>query len=334
MEISRRPTSADIAALADVSRATVSYVLNNRTDKRISPETRERVLRIARERGFVPNAAAVALKTGRTNIVLFDMPYWPLGSPTVVGITSVFGKLEDLGYTPLLHFERSQDGMKLAEACRGLQPVGLIASGRFLTKAMTENLGANGVVGMVALNDRPLRHVPTFVFSQERVGQTAIDYLAARGHRRVLALMPLSGDEARYRVDRTAGAQRSADRLGVELIVDRVDTDEESMSACIDRVFCGRKKPTAIYAFNDEYARAALGALLDRDFSIPGDVAVLGCDDGPLARLGWPRLSSIAVASPERWELIASTVDDVIAGRRVRGLGKLAKLNIIERATT
>lgn len=56
------PTSADVARLAGVSRATVSYVLNNTSAVRISEPTRRRVHEAAEELGYVPHAAARSLR--------------------------------------------------------------------------------------------------------------------------------------------------------------------------------------------------------------------------------------------------------------------------------
>lgn len=70
------PTSADVAREAGVSRATVSYVLNDRRDVRITPATREHVLTAARRLGYQPSPAARALRAGRGDVVLFLLPDW------------------------------------------------------------------------------------------------------------------------------------------------------------------------------------------------------------------------------------------------------------------
>jgi DNA-binding LacI/PurR family transcriptional regulator len=332
MTESRRPTSGDIAARAGVSRATVSYVLNGRTDKRVSVATRDLVLSIAAELDYVPNPVALALKTGRTNVVLFDMPYWPLGAPTVEGVSAVVATLEDLGYTALVHFDRSPDGEGLAEACRLLQPVGLISSGAFLTQRRVAQLRASGTIALVALHEHVLDHVPTIVFDQRAVGELAIDYLGERGHSRIIALMPRDGDETRYRNDRLEGALRSAARQRIHLeTVDSTLDDEEVVTRLADAFT--RVDATAIYAFNDDYARAAQGATHRLGRAIPDDIALLGCDDGPLARLGWPRLSSISPTNKTRWSAIARAVDDIIQERDV-DLTPLAELRVMTRDTT
>ena len=64
-----RPTSADVAARAGVSRTTVSFVLNDRTDVQIPDDTRQRVFRAASELGYHPHTPARQLAAGRSNVL-------------------------------------------------------------------------------------------------------------------------------------------------------------------------------------------------------------------------------------------------------------------------
>src|SRR6476660_4105364 len=73
------PTSADVARLAGVSRATVSYVLNNTSAVRISEPTRRRVHEAAKELGYVPHAAARSLRAGHSRMVLMPAPPMQVG---------------------------------------------------------------------------------------------------------------------------------------------------------------------------------------------------------------------------------------------------------------
>ena len=78
----RRPTSADVARLAAVSRATVSYVLNDTPHQSIPEATRRRVLDAAAELGYTPSAAARALRSGRSDIVLASCRTGRSGPPS------------------------------------------------------------------------------------------------------------------------------------------------------------------------------------------------------------------------------------------------------------
>ncbi|MCB0243984.1 MAG: LacI family DNA-binding transcriptional regulator, partial [Anaerolineae bacterium] len=70
------PTQADVARLAGVSRATVSHVLNNRLDRQVpvSEETRRRVLEAVIELDYVPDARALALRSGSTKTIGLIIP--------------------------------------------------------------------------------------------------------------------------------------------------------------------------------------------------------------------------------------------------------------------
>ena len=69
----KRPTSADVANLAGVSRTTVSFVLNDRPDVKIPDETRRRVLDAARELGYHPHAPARQLAGGASRVLALVM---------------------------------------------------------------------------------------------------------------------------------------------------------------------------------------------------------------------------------------------------------------------
>ena len=70
----KRPTQQDVARLAGVSQATVSYVLNNRATVSVPPETRARVLAAMQELGYVPNVTARSLRTSKSYTIASIIP--------------------------------------------------------------------------------------------------------------------------------------------------------------------------------------------------------------------------------------------------------------------
>ncbi len=310
----KRTTSRDVAAAAGVSRATVSYVLNGADEKhRITPATRDRVLAVAERLGYEPNAVALALRAGRTEIVLVEMPNWPIGPPVAEAINTMVEALEQLGYTPLVHFQRG-DPRSLALASQRVHPVGVIAPGPELTSEVVLRLHAFGARGVVAFDQRPLPHVYTYVIEQARVGRLALEHLAARGHRRVLALMPDDADLRLLAQERLSGATSAADQHGVSLRSVTLPIQRDSIEHALDGELDRSERATAIYAFNDEQALAALEVLRDRGVAIPGEMALIGCDDSPAAGRVRPRLTTVRFDEHGRWREIAGHLHAMISG--------------------
>jgi DNA-binding LacI/PurR family transcriptional regulator len=310
----KRPTSRDVAAEAGVSRATVSYVLNGTDQKhRITPATRDRVLQVAHRLGYEPNAVALALRAGRTEIVLVEMPNWPLGPPVAEALDTMVESLEQLGYTPLVHFRRA-DPRSLARASQRVHPVGVIAPGPELSPEAAQRLRALGARGLVAFADRALPHVYTYVLDQTRMGRLAVEHLARRGHRRVLALMP---DDAALRLlaeQRLSGARDASAENDVALRALEIPLRRDAIAPVLAAELGRADGATAIYAFNDELALVALELMREREIAVPGQMAIIGCDDSPAAERIRPRLTTLRFDEHGRWREIAGHLHAMISG--------------------
>src|ERR671932_2290978 len=117
----RRVTSADVAREAGVSRATVSYVLNAVPHQKIAEATRQRILEAAARLGYAPSAAARAMRSGRSDIVLCLLPDWPIG-PTVGGfLEHLSAALAADGLTLLAH-PRARGDRPVGELWKTVNP--------------------------------------------------------------------------------------------------------------------------------------------------------------------------------------------------------------------
>src|SRR3712207_1246937 len=110
----RLPTSSDVAKRAGVSRATVSYVLNNVPDSRIGEETRARVHAAAKELGYTPHAMARSLRVGHSNLVLIPLASIPSGPLLEAYYDTLTTRLRELGYTVIFHADRCARGVEAA----------------------------------------------------------------------------------------------------------------------------------------------------------------------------------------------------------------------------
>src|SRR6202011_2691743 len=117
-----RPTHADVARLASVSTATVSYVLNKSEGRRISPRTREAVYRAAEKLGYRANAAARNLARGKSGVVLYVVPRVAVGEMPMQAGSRMTTELTRLGLLQVQIFQ-TDDDQHVVDAIENLDPV-------------------------------------------------------------------------------------------------------------------------------------------------------------------------------------------------------------------
>lgn len=307
----QRVTGQDVADRAGVSRATVSYVLNDAPGQPISAETRARVLAAAADLGYTPNAAARQLRTGVSDLVLLALPPFPLSNALDLCVSAFTRRLSDLGYTPLVD-PATHDLARLEQTLARLQPVALVATSDHLSAPLVTRLRLAGTRAVLAFGDAPLGFVPTVVFDQHAITRVAMAHLAQRGHRSVVAVMPADPAFHWFRVPREAGARAAADEYGMSLTVVESRLEHEGVAGVVAEALAGPTRPDAVLAYNDDYALVALRCLVDAGIRVPDDIAVIGCDNLPVAELFTPRLTTVDVDVTALGTTIADTLHEIL----------------------
>ncbi|MEU3776003.1 LacI family DNA-binding transcriptional regulator [Streptomyces sp. NPDC032472] len=301
------PTSADVARLAGVSRATVSYVLNNAEAVRISEPTRRKVRRAAEELGYVPHAAARSLRAGHTRIVLLPTAHVPIGPLHSGFLDDLQRALRRLDYTVVQYGSLGLSGDEAARAWAELRPVAVISLGETaLAGHNIDTLKRAGARAVITVGPTRVPGAHALVMDQAEVGARAAAHLAERGHRRIGVVVPQEEGLGLFAGPRLEGA-RSVAGAGTEPLV--MAYTEESAAALASRWRSLGLR--AVYAYNDEYAMLLMRALLDEGLRIPEDVAVIGADDLLVGRLLRPRLSTVRIELPTA-EHLAELVDRAV----------------------
>ncbi|MFF6996834.1 LacI family DNA-binding transcriptional regulator [Streptomyces sp. NPDC008313] len=313
------PTSADVARLAGVSRATVSYVLNNTGAVRISEPTRRRVHEAAEELGYVPHAAARTLRSGHSRMVLMPAPPMQVGPLYSRFLTELHGALGSLDYTVVQYGGAGLHGDEAARAWAELRPVAVLVPGSGLGRQGVDILKRSGARAVVTLGPQRVDGAHALIMDHARVGHSAGAHLVARGRRRIGVVMPEEpGLEvfSRPRLDGVRAAVSGADRpeggaggpaaAAVELPL----AYEEEAAARLARRWRSLGLD-AVFAYNDEYAMLLTRALKDEGIGIPDETAVVGADDLMLGRLLRPRLSTVHIELPSGRDL-AELVDRAV----------------------
>ncbi|HWM17138.1 MAG TPA: LacI family DNA-binding transcriptional regulator [Microbacterium sp.] len=332
----RRPTIADVALRAGVSKGLVSFALNDRPGVNVA--TREKILRTAAELGWSPDMRARSLSTNRSfalglvlqrdiEIVAGD-PFFPAFIAGVERELSSAGQALVLASVPShsreadtyrkLASERRVDGVFLADLRGGDERLDLIQS--LGLAAVT--LGHPDVVS------------PFPAVSVDDIDGViaTVDHLADLGHRSIAHVAGSS--EMLHARRRRAAFEKACVRRGVAHRI--VDTDfsarqggEATRALLADRA----TRPTAISYSNDVMALAGIAVAQRAGLSVPGDLSVAGFDDSEIARHVFPSLTSVATDAVEWGAAAARTLLAAIAGEELAD-AELAPAHLVVREST
>jgi DNA-binding LacI/PurR family transcriptional regulator len=307
----RRVTSADVAREAGLSRATVSYVLNDTPHQSIPEETRQRVHAAAARLGYAPSAAARALRSGRSDVVLCLLPDWPVGPEVGALLTNLSTELSRRGRTFVIH-PVTPGGRPVAETWKAITPAAVLAFEE-LSAADVAAMRAAGVASVVALLGRSPRQRPELEVSQQRVGRMQAEHLAAAGHTAIGYAYPDDPRLRHFAEPRLEGVRTACADLGLRApVVHVVALDPGAAAGAVRRWRAGAV--TGLCAYNDEVALAVLAGLRRNGLAAPADLAVVGVDDIPVARLASPPLTTVTTDQGAVAAHLAATVVAAIAG--------------------
>lgn len=315
----RRVTSADVARLAGVSRATVSYVLNDTPHQTISAGTRARVLDAAAGLGYAPSAAARTLRTGRSDVVLCLLPDWPIGHEVGALLANLSAELDRAGLMFLAHPGTRRPAGHL---WRSINPAAVLSFRRFSAEE-TESMLAAGVAPVVA----PLSRPGTPEGPQQRIGNLQAAHLAAAGHSRIGYAYP-DDDRVRAFADpRLEGVRARCTELGLAPPLVRTVPLEPEPAAGAVREWCA-SGVTAVCAYNDEVALAVLAGR-----EAPDGLAVIGVDDIPAARLATPALTTVTTDQAAVAVHLATAVLAAVHGEPEPVLDLASAIRVVVRAS-
>lgn len=304
------PTSADVARLAGVSRATVSYVLNNTSAVRISEPTRRRVREAAEELGYVPHAAARSLRAGHSRMVLMPAPEVPAGPLYSQFINELQWALGRLDYTVVQYGQVGLRGDEAARAWAELRPVAVLLPGGGLGPEGVAVLKRSGARAVVTMGAERIEGAHALLMNHAEVGRSAGLHLYGRGRRRIGVVMPKEPGLEPFSGPRLAGVRQAVEgKSDATVTVLPLAYDEDSAAELASR--WRELNLDSVFAYNDEYAMLLMRALQDNGVVVPDDTAVVGADDLMLGRLLRPRLTTVHLALPSG-RTLAQLVDQAV----------------------
>jgi LacI family transcriptional regulator len=318
--MARRPTSADVATEAGVSRTTVSFVLNGRQDVKIPEETRRRVMSAAERLGYHPHAPARQLAGGRSHIVALVLRQTPeqIAGDAVLAETlrGLAGAARAGGFRVMVE-PLAPDGpdATYASLLRAQHADGLIVSGPRLDDPSLAALVEEDFP-IVIQGTFPGLAVASVDVDNVAGSRGAVEHLLSLGHRRIACITnaPIVYTAARERLEGYRQAMAAAgvpapDELVAEAAFD-APSGHEAMAGLLARTTF-----TAAFVASDVVALGAIGALRDAGMSVPRDVSVVGFDDIPLAGYFDPPLTTVRLPAFELGQAAGRALLDRIAKR-------------------
>ena len=306
----RRVTLVDVARHAEVSRALVSIVMRDAPGA--SPATRERVLAAARELGYRPDVRARSLAGQKSRLigVMFDVGVGAFHFDLLEGL---YDAAEEQGHTLLLSpVTRRRDERRAAQSLHDFRFDALIMLGPPTAEPVLAGKMPVAVVGWHV--EHPA--VDVVRTSDERGMALAVDHLVDLGHRRITHIDGGVGPISASRREGYAKAMRTHGLDSEIRVVPGGQTQLDGQRAA--RLLLDEKElPTAVVAYNDDVAVAAMGAIAQQGIDVPDRLSIVGWDDSDAAAHSPIGLTSIA----QRADLMArSVVERIVArieGRRV-----------------
>ncbi|WP_017935796.1 LacI family DNA-binding transcriptional regulator [Nocardioides sp. Iso805N] len=304
------PTSADVARRANVSRATVSYVLNGVTTQKISDKTREAVRRAAEELGYRPNRAAQSLAAGASRIAMFVVPSVHLGELSLVVSSQLTARAAERGVTLIAHFQ-GPTSRPVIDVAQDLRPR-VVFSMFGLDADTTDWLQEHGIPVVSLLPDGDQAGP-----GNDRSGWLQVEHLVSRGHARIAyADTTEPGLEAVARMRRRGVVDACAQHGLEEPVYERFDLTAHGAQEKV-RSLVGAGI-TAVASYNDEVAITVLAGIRRAGLRCPEDLAVIGVDEMAINGSMEPPLSSIEFDVSAIALLYADALSDILDGDPAR----------------
>lgn len=304
------PTIKDVAKRANVSIATVSLAIHG--NKRISDETKQKVMLAIKDLNYHPSRPArglVSQKTGNIGFILTENHF--LRSEPFYTQIFLGAELEAHNYDYYVLLTTIPDPLprkiKLPRFVMERNVDGIVVAGK-----IPENY-----LKLLENEDIPIVFVDYYAETYDcsavlidnfNGGKMAVEHLIGLGHKNIAFVggdMNHPSIKSRFDGYKSALEQHQLPVVAKNYSIDEVNTSRENGYLAAKRLFARNKTVTAIFACNDAMAIGVMQYLQEKGISIPDQVSVIGFDDVEAAAMTTPTLTTLAVPKFELgWEVI------------------------------
>jgi LacI family repressor for deo operon, udp, cdd, tsx, nupC, and nupG len=329
----RRASIKDIARLAKVSHSTVSRALSR--SPLVNAATAERIRQIAQQTGYRPSAAARSLVTSRTHTI----------GVVVTDITDAFAAevvrgIEDAAaahdYSILLANSNADADreMRVVQCFEERRVDGIIVTSSRVGSVYAALLSRTAVPIVLLNNQHPSDFLHSVMIANAEASNLATRHLIQLGHKRIAYIGDRFGRQSD--TERFAGYRAALDDADIAFQPEYVvhgDGKAQGGGEAMRKLLCLRRRPTAVFCYNDMTALGAMNAIRERGLNIPRDVSVVGFDDLFFAEYTDPPLTTIRQPMRDMGRRAVETVVGLIAGSSSTHNTKITGELIVRRST-
>jgi LacI family transcriptional regulator len=313
----RRPTQEDVAKLAGVSQTAVSQVLN-RNDSAIPEETRQRILGAMDQLGYVPNKFAQSLRTKKTFMIASIIP--DITNPFYPAFQRGIQSVTNQNNYDLIIYDTDEKEENEKRSLNSLQQANVDGAIVSLFHHGFEDLKPLIEQGIPVVYWRggPVEKdlvIDLIFVDNVAMAKTAVSYLIEKGHTRIGMIAGLENTPPRQ--DRIRGFREALKDHNLpfeETLIQDGDFTETGGYQGIKKLLRLDPRPTAVFASNDLMALGAMLAMREESLRIPEDVALIGLDDIPAAKLVHPSLTTITQLQEDIGRIAAEMIFERIEG--------------------
>lgn len=308
-------TLREVARAAGVSIATASRATTR--PELVSPGTRDAVALAIERLGYRPNVIARDLRRATTGIVLVVVPSL---SPYFLDIfRGVEETCAGLGFTALVgHTDRQGDReVAFVDHVRSRRADGVILA-TSVDSGGIHTARANTPPVVVALDECGLGFLPSVSVDHEAAAFAATTHLLELGHRRVAHIAGAAGSSMADHRRRGFRQALAAARVPFEpALCFQGDFTVEAGERAMEAFLMIPRRPTAVFAANDEMALGALRACRRAGLQAPRDLSIVGFDDQRIAALTDPPLTTVGVPTLDLGRRAMVQLGRILSGEAV-----------------
>lgn len=328
-------TIKDVAKMAGISISTVSRVVNN--SKPVSSEIRDRVLKVIRETGYVPNPVARSLVMKKSQLIGVLVP-----DISNLFISELLNGIEEIckmyGYDVLLcnTYGETDEELKYINLLKSKQAAGVVFISWKLDEVCVKALeDAKMPCAYISKNAKDF-DIYSVCIDHRQASYEMTKHLLQRGNVRI-GFFRASVDDNIEDSERYKGYCEALQEQGQKLdtsIVLQGDGSSESGYALTTMLIDHKNLPDAIFAASDEMAIGVIGALIDHRIGIPEDISVAGYDDIKMASMMRPALTTIRQPIYDIGAVCVRMVVKLIQGEEIENKVNFLPYELIERTSS